>query len=114
MFVPVIREKSFEGHSSRLNFSKSMPSNLSEDDSIEASTRTKHLLDLHYLRGAFKCNNVTFKSKLLLKKCLPPKDFATIHIFIVPFLDRWVDICKFVIWVQELGEKIIQLLQGYN
>ncbi len=41
MFVPVIREKSFEGHSSKLNFSKSIASNLSEDDSIEASTRTK-------------------------------------------------------------------------
>ena len=115
MFVPVIKEKTFVGHSSRLNFSKSMASNLSEDDSSEASTITKKMLDLYnFLRGTLKCNKVTFKPKLFLKKCLPPKDFTTIHVFIVPFLDRWIDICKFVIRVQELGKKIIQLLQGYN
>jgi hypothetical protein len=45
VFVPVIKEKTFVGHSSRLNFSKSMASNLSEDDSTEASTITKKMLD---------------------------------------------------------------------
>jgi hypothetical protein len=49
VFVPVIREKSFEGHSSRLNFSKSMASNLSADDSSEASTVTKKNVRLIYL-----------------------------------------------------------------
>jgi hypothetical protein len=108
VFVPVIREKSFEGHSSRLNFSKSMASNLSEDDSSEESTVTKKMLDLYnYLRGTLKCNNVTFKPKLFLKKCLPPKDFTTLHVFIVPFFNRRIDISKFVIRVQELGKKII-------
>ncbi len=46
-FVLFIREKSFVGHSSKLNFSKSMASNLSEDGSIEASTKSKKMLDLH-------------------------------------------------------------------
>jgi hypothetical protein len=49
VFVPVIRLKSFEGHSSRLNFSKSMASNLSADDSSEASTVTKKNVRLIYL-----------------------------------------------------------------
>ncbi len=48
VFIPFMMSKSFDGHSSRLNFSKSLASYWSEDVSIEASTRTKHLLDFSY------------------------------------------------------------------
>ena len=61
VFVPVIREKSFEGHSSKLNFSKSRASNLSEDDSNEASTKSKKNVRLTLLfKGYIKCKRVTF------------------------------------------------------
>ncbi len=89
VFVPVIRENSFEGHSSKLNFSKSLASNWSEDDSIEASTRTKHLLDLHYfVRGPLYAkwlpsNPSFFLRNACLRRILQESIYFSSHFSIV-------------------------------
>ena len=89
MFVPVIREKSFVGHSSKLNFSKSKASNLSEDGSNEASTKSKkNVRQAYLLKGYIKMqylpsNPSFFLRNACLRRILQHSMYLSSHFSIV-------------------------------